>query len=96
MVVEPGKKPPFTGTFDCLKQTFVKEGPRGLYRGVTAPITAIAPIYAVVFWGYDMGQRVVRWQYDMDVTEKFTLGQVCFAGGFSAIPTTAIMAPSER
>jgi len=96
MVVAPGQKPPFNSTFDCLKKTFVKEGPRGLYRGVTAPITAIAPIYAVVFWGYDMGQRLVRWNYDMGINDKFTLGQICFAGGFSAIPTTAIMAPSER
>lgn len=69
---------------------------RGLYRGVTAPLTAIAPIYAVCFWGYDMGQRLVRWRYDLPVVEQFTVGQICMAGGFSAIPTTAIMAPSER
>jgi len=96
MEVLPGQKPPFTSTFDCLKKTVAREGPRGLYRGVTAPITAIAPIYAVVFWGYDMGQRLVRSFYSMSPTEPFTLGQICFAGGFSAIPTTAIMAPSDR
>jgi solute carrier family 25 carnitine/acylcarnitine transporter 20/29 len=97
MVIKPGEKPPFTGTFDCLKQTFRKEGVRGIYRGVSAPVTAIAPIYAVCFWGYDMGQRLVRMYEGMEDTDSnFTLNQICFAGGFSAIPTTALMAPSER
>lgn len=33
MEVLPGQKPPFTSTFDCLKKTVAREGPRGLYRG---------------------------------------------------------------
>ena len=96
MSVTPGTPPPFTGTFDCLTKTYKHSGVKGLYRGVSAPLTAIAPIYAVVFWGYDMGQRLVRWQYDMGLGQALTINQVMFAGGFSALPTTAIMAPSER
>ncbi|GMH56717.1 hypothetical protein TrST_g10879 [Triparma strigata] len=91
-----GTKPAFNGTFDCLSQTFKREGVRGLYRGVSAPMTAIAPIYAVVFWGYDMGGRLTRKHYDMQPNEPMSLNMIMFAGGFSALPTTAIMAPSER
>eukprot|EP00518_Triparma_eleuthera_P015961 CAMPEP_0197571090 /NCGR_PEP_ID=MMETSP1320-20131121/41777_1 /TAXON_ID=91990 /ORGANISM="Bolidomonas sp., Strain RCC2347" /LENGTH=278 /DNA_ID=CAMNT_0043133573 /DNA_START=601 /DNA_END=1437 /DNA_ORIENTATION=- len=96
MVVTPGPPPPFTSTFDCLVKTFRTSGVPGLYRGVSAPLTAIAPIYAVVFWGYDMGQRAVRWRYGLAADDALTVPQVMIAGGLSALPTTLIMAPSER
>jgi solute carrier family 25 carnitine/acylcarnitine transporter 20/29 len=82
-----------------LRQTFLKEGIRGLYRGVSAPLTAVSPVYAVNFWGYDIGKRIVHaWDTYMygHVVNPMTIPQLCFAGGFSAIPTTAFMAPSER
>lgn len=82
-----------------LKSTFAKEGIRGLYRGMSAPLTAVSPVYAVNFWGYDMGKRLVH-EWEMyrygEVTQPLTIPQICVAGGFSAIPTTALMAPSER
>lgn len=43
-----------------LVRTFRKEGFRGLYRGVSAPLSVVAPLFAVSFWGYDVGQRFVR------------------------------------
>lgn len=92
-----------------LTQTFQKEGIRGIYRGVSAPLVAISPMFAVSFWGYDMGKRIVqsvdeRWiqkkEGDVEVTTAvaypFTIPQLCLAGGISALPTTLIMAPSER
>ena len=42
-----------------------------------------------------MGQRLVRWAQPSQ-TGELTIAQKCFAGGFSAIPATAVMAPSER
>ena len=42
-----------------------------------------------------MGQRVVRWAQP-NTTGELSIAQKCFAGGFSAIPATAVMAPSER
>lgn len=88
-----------SSVFGLLRQTFMKEGIRGLYRGVSAPLTAVSPVYAVNFWGYDMGKRLVQaWDQYMygQVINPMTIPQLCFAGGFSAIPTTALMAPSER
>lgn len=77
-------------------QTFTKEGVRGLYRGVSAPLLAVTPIFATSFWGYDMGQRAVRMSEGLPEGNDLTLFQKCVAGGLSAIPTTALMAPSER
>jgi solute carrier family 25 carnitine/acylcarnitine transporter 20/29 len=74
--------------------TFRTEGIRGLYRGVSAPLTAVTPLFAVSFWGYDMGQRLVRWTTNKE--GNLTLVDKCFAGGFSALPCTVLMAPSER
>lgn len=90
--------------FGMLSTTMRKEGVRGLYRGVSAPLTAVSPMFAVSFWSYDMGQRMVKsfGQKEMSEEEKATapytlsMGEICVAGAFSAIPTTAIMAPSER
>jgi len=89
--------------FGMLSTTMRTEGVRGLYRGVSAPLTAVSPMFAVSFWSYDMGQRMVKSyaQYGMNTEEKsapytLSMGEICVAGAFSAIPTTAIMAPSER
>lgn len=76
--------------------TFRTEGIRGLYRGVSAPLTAVTPLFAVSFWGYDIGQRMVRWSKGMHSTANLNIWDKCVAGGISAIPTTALMAPSER
>jgi Mitochondrial carrier protein. len=96
-----------------LTQTFQKEGIRGIYRGVSAPLVAISPMFAVSFWGYDMGKRIVQAVDERYIAKHtnnhigqdaaaaavaypFTISQLCLAGGISALPTTLIMAPSER
>lgn len=87
------------GTLKLLQTTFASEGVTGLYRGVSAPIIAIAPVFAVCFWGYDMGKRVVRAvsvSPNSSPNDPLTISQLSVAGALSAIPTTAIMAPSER
>jgi len=42
--------------FGMMGKIIRDEGFFGLYRGVTAPLLAMAPMYAVSFWGYDMGK----------------------------------------
>ena len=55
---QPGEAPMFTGTLDCARATMQKEGPRGLYRGMSAPLVGITPLYAVCFLGYSVGKRI--------------------------------------
>jgi solute carrier family 25 carnitine/acylcarnitine transporter 20/29 len=78
-----------------MRQTLLHEGIRGLYRGVSAPLVASTPIYAMSFWGYDIGQRAVRF-FKADHDGTLSLFDICLAGGFSALPTTVVMAPTER
>lgn len=87
-----------------LSDTLRKEGVRGLYRGVSAPLIAVSPMFAVSFWSYDMGQRIVKSYGQSGMSEeqktvtpyRLSMSEICVAGALSAIPTTGIMAPSER
>lgn len=86
------------GVFYSLRTTFVTEGVRGLYRGVSAPLTATTPMFAVSFWSYDMGKRIVQYVNGNpnDTNATLSINQICVAGALSSFPTVAIMAPSER
>ena len=56
--ISTGKKPEFSGTFDCIRKTIAKDGVKGLYKGMAAPIYGVTPMYALCFLGYGVGQGV--------------------------------------
>lgn len=89
-----------SSVFKMLGDTFKKDGVRGIYRGVSAPLVATAPVFSISFWGYDMGKRFVQAcdrNYSGDTAAyQFSIPQLCMAGGLSSLPSTAVMAPSER
>ena len=92
-----------SSVFGMLSSTLRREGVRGLYRGVSAPLTAVTPMFAVSFWSYDIGQRIVKSYGQRGITQDekakpytLSMAEICMAGAISAIPTTGIMAPSER
>lgn len=87
-----GAAPQYAGTYDCAMQTVRKEGFRGLYRGMSAPLTGVAPIFAMSFFGFGLGKRLQQAHPD----DKLSNAQLFAAGSFSGIFTTSIMAPGER
>lgn len=82
----------YNGTIDCAKKTIAREGIRGLYKGMAAPLCGVAPIFAISFYGFGLGKQLVR-QSD---NQQLTPLQLFYAGAFSGIFTTVIMAPGER
>jgi solute carrier family 25 carnitine/acylcarnitine transporter 20/29 len=74
---------------DILKAS----GPKGFYRGVVPPLLGVTPMFAVSFWGYDVGKQLVT---KKDQVGPLTVGQISTAGFLSAIPTTLVAAPMER
>lgn len=88
----PNEIPLYAGTFDCAKKTVTKEGIRGLYKGMGAPLLGVAPIFAMSFLGFGVGKRLQQ----KDPDDKLTIQQLFYAGAFSGIFTTIIMAPGER
>ncbi|CAL7933433.1 unnamed protein product [Xylocopa violacea] len=82
----------YSGTIDCAKKTIAKEGIRGLYKGMGAPLCGVAPIFAISFYGFGLGKQLIR----KSDNQELTLLQLFCAGAFSGIFTTVIMAPGER
>lgn len=85
----------YNSTAACIKGTVAKDGLLGFYRGVMPPLLGVTPMFAVSFWGYDMGKKIVG-NYSGKKPEEFTVGQTSTAGFISAVPTTLVAAPFER
>ncbi|OAL26845.1 hypothetical protein AYO22_04012 [Fonsecaea multimorphosa] len=98
--LQTAEKGVYSGAIDVVKKTVAREGlARGLYAGVSAPLVGVTPMFAVSFWGYDMGKRLVDSFTTVPVknnTPQYSIGQISAAGFFSAIPMTLITAPFER
>ena len=68
---------------------------RGFYKGVIPPLLGVTPIFAVSFWGYDVGKQLVA-RGDAAPGAPLSVAQMATAGFISAIPTTLVTAPTER
>lgn len=86
----------YRGTLHCARATLRNEGLRGFARGVTAPLLSISPVYAMYFWGYDLGERMARSIEGKDSDEQLSLRGIAFAGAVSSIPGTIAMVPGDR
>ncbi|KAG5302337.1 carnitine/acyl carnitine carrier [Histoplasma ohiense] len=98
--LQTAEKGVYSGAIHVVKRTIAREGlARGLYAGVSAPLVGVTPMFAVSFWGYDLGKTLVSNFSSVPVhngTPQYTIGQISAAGFFSAIPMTLITAPFER
>jgi len=86
----------YRGAVDVVKQTLARDGVKGLYRGMGPPLMGVTPIYAISFWGYDLGKKIVYAVTPQRQNTELSVGELAFAGFFSAIPATLIAAPAER
>eukprot|EP00277_Geminigera_cryophila_P006022 CAMPEP_0179431556 /NCGR_PEP_ID=MMETSP0799-20121207/16419_1 /TAXON_ID=46947 /ORGANISM="Geminigera cryophila, Strain CCMP2564" /LENGTH=301 /DNA_ID=CAMNT_0021208551 /DNA_START=26 /DNA_END=931 /DNA_ORIENTATION=+ len=89
----PGQPPPYKGMGDCAQQIIKKEGVKGLYKGMAAPLAGVAPMYALCFLGYGVGKNIFC---DEDAFDKLKLAQIGMAGATSSLFTTPILGPGER
>ncbi|CAI2170568.1 11680_t:CDS:10 [Funneliformis geosporum] len=86
----------YIGMADATRQILVKDGLRGLYRGMGPPLVGITPIFAISFWSYNLGKKVVMSANPNRSSQELSIGEIMIAGGLSAGPTTLIMSPVER
>lgn len=94
--LQTAEKGVYSGAMDVVRKTIAREGlARGLYAGVSAPLVGVTPMFAVSFWGYDVGKQLVSSVSKVE-NNQFSVAQVSAAGFFSAIPMTLITAPFER
>ncbi|KAI1141968.1 mitochondrial carrier [Hypoxylon sp. FL0543] len=87
----------YSSAIDVVRKSVARDGlRRGLYAGVSAPLVGVTPMFAVSFWGYDLGKQLVTTFSPPSPSGALSIGQISAAGFFSAIPMTAITAPFER
>jgi hypothetical protein len=67
-----------------------------LYRGITPPLVGVTPIFAISFWGYDVGKRIVYAATPSRKSQTLSIGELAIAGGLSAVPATLVAGPAER
>lgn len=86
----------YSSAIDVVRKSVARDGlRRGLYAGVSAPLVGVTPMFAVSFWGYEIGQQIVS-SVSTVGPEGLSIAQISTAGFLSAIPMTAITAPFER
>jgi len=86
------------------KRILALDGWRGFYRGASAVLLGVMPVFGLLFWGYHVGQEVslkvfpndASHDLDASLGDRCSLRQIAFAGAISAIPTTLILGPAER
>ncbi|TPX37795.1 hypothetical protein SeMB42_g06874 [Synchytrium endobioticum] len=86
----------YKGLIDCFRKTVARDGMLGLYKGMSSPLIGVTPMFALSFWSYDVGQALVYSLAPKRESKDLTMAEFAIAGGFSAIPTTAITTPMER
>jgi len=93
MTVISGQAAPYSGTWDCALKTMKAEGPFALYKGITSPLLGVIPMYALCFFGYELGKRVFTTE---ESYRELRLLDIAAAGATSGLFTTPILAPLER
>ncbi|GAO15217.1 uncharacterized protein UV8b_04234 [Ustilaginoidea virens] len=87
----------YSSALDVVRKSVARDGlPRGLYAGVSAPLVGVTPMFAVSFWGYDLGKQIVSASSPVVGPDGLSIAQISAAGFLSAVPMTAITAPFER
>ncbi|KAH7031636.1 mitochondrial carrier domain-containing protein [Microdochium trichocladiopsis] len=95
--LQTAEKGVYSSAVDVVRKSIARDGlRRGLYAGVSAPLVGVTPMFAVSFWGYDVGKQIVTSIKPPGPDGQLSIGQISAAGFLSAIPMTAITAPFER
>lgn len=84
---QEARNPLYKGTADCLRSILMKEGIRGIYRGVASPLVGVAGINAIVFGIYGQAQR--------QMSNADSLKSHALAGGVAGLFQSFICSPME-
>jgi len=86
----------YTGAVDVVKKTIARDGALGMYRGMVPPLLGVTPIFAVSFWGYDLGKKLIYAATPDRKDLNLSTTEYAVAGFISAVPQTFVAAPVER
>ncbi|GJM91548.1 hypothetical protein PR202_ga07928 [Eleusine coracana subsp. coracana] len=87
----PGQLPKYSGAIDAVKQTVAAEGPRGLYKGMGAPLATVAAFNAVLFSARGQMEALLRSEPGVPLTVK----QQVVAGAGAGVVVSFLACPTE-
>ncbi|KAL8038310.1 hypothetical protein ABFX02_11G098600 [Erythranthe guttata] len=87
----PGQPPKFSGAIDAVKQTIAAEGPRGLYKGMGAPLATVAAFNAVLFTVRGQMEAYLR----SEPGTPLTVGQQVVCGAGAGVAVSFLACPTE-
>ncbi|KAI4328085.1 hypothetical protein L6164_020472 [Bauhinia variegata] len=87
----PGQLPKYAGAMDAVKQTLAAEGPRGLYKGMGAPLATVAAFNAVLFTVRGQMETLLRSHPGAPLTAQ----QQVVAGAGAGVAVSFLACPTE-
>ncbi|KAH6796912.1 Mitochondrial substrate carrier family protein [Perilla frutescens var. hirtella] len=87
----PGQPPKFSGAIDAVKQTIAAEGPRGLYKGMGAPLATVAAFNAVLFTVRGQMEGLLR----SSPGTPLTVSQQVVCGAGAGVAVSFLACPTE-
>lgn len=87
----PGQLPKYAGALDAVKQTVAAEGPRGLYKGMGAPLATVAAFNALLFTVRGQMETLLRSEPGAPLTVK----QQVVAGAGAGLAVSFLACPTE-
>lgn len=87
----PGQAPKYTGAMDAVKKTIAAEGPRGLYKGMGAPLATVAAFNAVLFTVRGQMEALLRSEPGVPLS----IGQQVACGAGAGLAVSFLACPTE-
>ncbi|XP_031128645.1 mitochondrial carnitine/acylcarnitine carrier-like protein [Ipomoea triloba] len=87
----PGQAPKYSGAMDAVRQTIAAEGPRGLYKGMGAPLATVAAFNALLFTVRGQMETLVR----SEPGARLTVSQQIICGAGAGTAVSFLACPTE-
>ncbi|KAM0828681.1 hypothetical protein ACQ4PT_067373 [Festuca glaucescens] len=87
----PGQLPKYAGALDAVKQTVAAEGPRGLYKGMGAPLATVAAFNALLFTVRGQMEALLR----SEPGAPLMVNQQVVAGAGAGLAVSFLACPTE-
>ncbi|GAB2226211.1 hypothetical protein Droror1_Dr00022012 [Drosera rotundifolia] len=86
-----GQTPKYAGAMDAVRQTVAAEGPRGLYKGMAAPLATVAALNAVLFSARGQMEALLR----LEPGAPLSVGQQVVCGAGAGLAVSFLACPTE-
>ncbi|CAL9093088.1 unnamed protein product [Musa textilis] len=86
-----GQPPKYSGAMDAVRQTMAAEGPRGLYKGMGAPLATVAALNAVLFTVRGQMEALLR----SEPGAPLTVNQQVLCGAGAGVAVSFLASPTE-